>query len=129
MIRSSGDQYIICILKCWKGKIVDIIRFHQDQSEQDFDSLVAQISREFAPIVRSGHQTQDYIASTFNRQKSQTCVDAFSKLMSNAIDSHIYAQIHQDSTLVNTILQSLQKKYQLSCYPYHIECIDISHLQ
>lgn len=49
--------------------------------------------------------------------------------MSDSIDSYIYAQLHQDSKLINNILQSLQDKYQLSAYPYRIECIDISHLQ
>ena len=50
------------------------------------------------------------------------------EVMQHAVDSYVYAQSHQDSRLMTTILQSLQDKYQLDHYPYHIECIDISHL-
>ena len=61
MIRSTGSQYITCVLKCWQGKIVDIIRLHQDQSEQDQDSLISQISRECAPVKRQNGRTIDRI--------------------------------------------------------------------
>lgn len=49
--------------------------------------------------------------------------------MSDSLDSYVYAQVHQDSTLLNNILHDLQSKYDLMQYPYRIECIDISHLQ
>jgi excinuclease UvrABC nuclease subunit len=51
------------------------------------------------------------------------------RLMSDSLDSYVYAQVHQDSTLLNNILHDLQSKYDLMQYPYRIECIDISHLQ
>jgi excinuclease ABC subunit C len=129
LIRPSGDQYIICVIKCRQGKIIDIIRFHQDKNDQDIDSIIWQIGRECETIRWNHSDDQWRFWSSLTPRIAKKYYKTLARLMSDSLDSYVYAQVHQDSTLLNNILHDLQSKYDLMQYPYRIECIDISHLQ
>jgi hypothetical protein len=57
LIQEIQDQYLVCILKCRKGKIIDIIRFHQPKEDEDKDSIQNKLSREFDEISWTYHDT------------------------------------------------------------------------
>ena len=35
---------------------------------------------------------------------------------------------HHEENLTQDLLESLQRRYHLKYFPYHVECADISHL-
>ena len=51
------------------------------------------------------------------------------QLAENFLESYIITQsLQEESTLINDMFATLQKRYNLKYIPYRIECIDISHL-
>jgi hypothetical protein len=40
----------------------------------------------------------------------------------------VLAQTMKGDSVMNDLLRTLQSRYHLSKFPYHIECLDISHL-
>jgi excinuclease UvrABC nuclease subunit len=51
------------------------------------------------------------------------------KLAENFLESYIISQtLQEESTMINDMFATLQKRYGLKNIPYRIECIDISHL-
>lgn len=53
---------------------------------------------------------------------------AVRSLMEKFLDSYITSTAPRKHSILDTLLQSLQSKYNLQHYPYTMECIDISHL-
>ncbi|NOZ44140.1 MAG: hypothetical protein GXP45_03225 [bacterium] len=48
--------------------------------------------------------------------------------MDNFLESYIAKTSFEKENVMNDLLAELQTRYHIKDFPYHIECIDISHL-
>jgi len=48
-------------------------------------------------------------------------------LVNGFLESYLILESFKDENLLNDLLLELQKRYKLKNFPYHLECIDISH--
>lgn len=114
-------------------KIVDVFRHKQSQDDEDFDSLMSSFEAEFLTWKekKTVETKSEFITAYYclkamkftNKEKSEldTLIEWF-------FDSYILSTSFEDENLNNELLQSLQQRYFDGKFPYHMECLDISHL-
>lgn len=144
VINWSITWYIFKIKKIWawfvyvllyfnQWKLVDIIRhkFHQDDS--DFASLIGSISNEcwdFQITPDKFDSSLDSITwvNKSIKKLSKSDLQEIDKLIEWFFDSYVISTSFEWENLNNELLKNLQSRYKLKFFPYHIECVDISHL-
>jgi len=52
---------------------------------------------------------------------------ALQQMMNNFFDSYLITASFEGENLYNQVLMVLQERYFLKNFPYHMECVDISH--
>lgn len=132
-IKKIWNWFVYVLLYFNQWKLVDIVRhkFHQDDS--DFISLVSSISNECWEFVL----TPDDLTSNLDsvtwvnksiKKLSKSDLQEIDKLIEWFFDSYIISTSFEWENLNNELLKDLQSRYKLKKFPYHIECVDISHL-
>ncbi|MDR3169040.1 MAG: hypothetical protein LBU27_04715 [Candidatus Peribacteria bacterium] len=53
---------------------------------------------------------------------------ALQQMLNNFFDSYLISTSFEGENMYNDLLGALQERYQLKNFPYHMECVDISHL-
>lgn len=129
-VKPVGKRRIYVILYFYEGKLIDIIRHKEHQSEKEADEIIFDLQREFGNLheqkVKNG-----LLFSTFKNKIPPLIKGGqggFAELLNNLFHSYIINSSFDESNLVNDLLLTLQTRYQLKKFPYRIECIDISHL-
>lgn len=144
VLANNFTGYILKIKKIWnwnvyvilnfvEWKIVDVFRHKQSQDDEDFYSLISSFEAEFLSwkekknVENSSESiTAYYCLKTMkftNKEKSE-----LDNLIEGFFDSYILSTSFEDENLNNELLQSLQERYFKGKFPYHMECLDISHL-
>ena len=122
-IRKIGARTCFIILNFREGKLVDVIRHHQDSSDIDEGTMIASFASDFWDFIDQG--TYYATMSCKFTKEENTRLD---QLFDNFFDSYVLAQTMKGDSVMNDLLRTLQSRYHLSKFPYHIECLDISHL-
>jgi len=138
-----SDKIIVCIIIIVEGKVIDIIRTHYSidimshhhiwlaawmERHTDFDLFddhgnPRQAQDEEPAVVRWFSSPDKRITLGSIRSRIQDVVD-------NAVSSYVSsASIDDDVPVINAVLAQLQNDLGLDRLPYHIEAIDVSHIQ
>jgi len=123
--------YILLYFNQWK--LVDIIRhkFHQDDA--DYASLISSISNEcwefkITPAKLTPNLDNIIWINKSIKKLSKSDLQDIDKLIEWFFDSYVISTSFEWENLNNELLKNLQSRYKLKNFPYHIECVDISHL-
>lgn len=134
-VKPVGKRRIYVILYFYQGKLIDIIRHKEHQSEKESDEIIFDLQREFGTLYEQ-KIAHGLLFSTIKKipldkggkPKAEGFAKQLIELSENLFQSYIINSSFDESNLVNDLLLSLQTRYQLKQFPYRIECIDISHL-
>lgn len=132
-IKKIWNRNVYVILNFMEWKIVDVFRHKQSQDDEDFDSLISSFEAEFLTWneKKTVEKKSEFIVAYYclkamkftNKEKSE-----LDNLIEGFFDSYILSTSFEDENLNNELLQSLQQRYFDGKFPYHMECLDISHL-
>ncbi|MCF7834815.1 GIY-YIG nuclease family protein [Candidatus Gracilibacteria bacterium] len=131
-IKKMGKWFVYVLLYFYEGKLIDIVRhkFHQDES--DIASIVASITKDCGEFILDKDlfvDTQEIIGISKSIKKlSKSDQKDINTLIEGFFESYIISTSFEGDNLNNELLQNLKERYKLNNFPYHIECIDISHL-
>ncbi len=125
-IKPVSKWRIYVILYFYQGKLIDIIRHKEHQSEKESDEIIFDLQREFGTLYEQTNK--DWLFITTMKKLRKSVKKSIFELSENLFQSYIINSSFDESNLVNDLLLSLQTRYQLKQFPYRIECIDISHL-
>lgn len=122
-IRGIGSRRCYVLLHFFEGKMIDVIRHHFEKSDLDQEEMLANFASEFGTFHQQGSRfaTQKF---TFSKEES----DRMNQLFDDFFQSYLLGQTLQGGSVMTELLSELQDRYQLSQFPYQIECLDISHL-
>jgi excinuclease ABC subunit C len=144
VISKTITGYLFRIKKIWKRlvyvllyfhqwKLIDIIRhkFHQDES--DMVSIISSISNECGeftctPDIITPQTNNVFWVNNTLKKLSKSDTQKLQQLIEGFFDSYIISTSFEWENLNNELLSQLQSRYHLKNFPYHIECMDISHL-
>lgn len=125
-VKPVGTWRIYVILYFYQGKLIDIIRHKEHQSEKEADEIVFDLQREFGTLYEQKN-TDELFFTTMKRLKKSAQKSIY-ELSEHLFQSYIVNSSFDESNLMNDVLSSLQTRYHLKYFPYRIECVDISHL-
>jgi excinuclease UvrABC nuclease subunit len=126
-VKPVGQRWISVILYFYEGKLIDIIRHKEHQNDKDQDEIIADLTREFGLLYPQKTTKGELLLSTIKTLKKSTQKE-INKLSEQLFQSYIINSSFDESNLMNELLLTIQKRYNLKKFPYRIECIDISHL-
>lgn len=131
-IKKIWNYFVYVLLYFNEWKLIDIIRNKFVDNESDIASIVASISKECWDFVLDkeiNYQIESVAWKSSNIKKlSKSDYDEIQNLIEWFFESYIMSTSFEWENLNNSILEELKWKYGLKNFPYHIECVDISHL-
>lgn len=122
-IRHIGSWSCFVVLNFREGKLIDVIRHHQEIADIEEETMIASFASDFWDFFTEGNR---YATAKFKFTKEENL--RIDQLFDNFFESYILAQTAQGSPVMTDLLRELQQRYDLSKFPYQIECLDISHL-
>lgn len=122
-IRHIGSWSCFVVLNFREGKLIDVIRHHQEIADIEEETMIASFASDFWDFFAEGNR---YATAKFKFTKEEN--QRIDQLFDNFFESYILAQTAQGSPVMTDLLRELQQRYDLSKFPYQIECLDISHL-
>ncbi len=131
-IKKIWNRFVYVLLYFHQWKLVDIIRhkFHTDES--DLASIISAISNECGEFKLSPKDIDPVLENIVWIQKtipklSKSDLQHIDTLIEWFFDSYVIATSFEWENLNNELLSQIQSRYNLQNFPYHIECIDVSH--
>jgi len=137
-ITPLQNFWVIILVKIFEGKMTDVIREKKSKEERSFNQMKASLEADFGEMNIIGNQ--DITIETTNSQQTTLISTSMKKIKKSAqheidillqkfLDSYIASTTFDtEDNLTQDLLWELQKRYDLTRFPYQIECIDISHL-
>jgi len=126
-IYEIKNRRVYVILHFFEWKLIDTITNKQSKFDTDHTSLITTFQAEFGK-QKTNTKLITINEYTFSTNKiSKKIYNKITPIFQNFLDSYIAQTSFQKENLLNDLLSQLQQKYQLKKFPYHIECIDISH--
>lgn len=132
-IQKIWNRYVYVVTKFFKWKLIDIItekvsyhceeKWNDDVAISKEQEILTSFSAEFGQSLTP--HTQNFYYS--KKQKKSTLKDIES-LSDNLLENYIAKTSFEKENVMNDLLTELQNRYHIKNFPYHIECIDISHL-
>ncbi|MFA7717723.1 MAG: GIY-YIG nuclease family protein, partial [Candidatus Absconditabacterales bacterium] len=133
-VKPVGQRRIFIILYFYEGKLIDIIRHKEHQNDKDQDEIIADLQREFGLLHEQKNKDGLFLFSKGKATDANPVIysgtrgKSLRELLDNLFQSYIINSSFDESNLMNELLLTVQKRYQLKKFPYRIECIDISHM-
>lgn len=131
-IKKIWNRLVYVLLYFYQWKLVDIIRhkFHTDES--DLASIISAISNECGEFKLSPKDIDTGLENIVWIQKaipklSKSDLQHIDTLIEWFFDSYVISTSFEWENLNNELLSQIQSRYNLQNFPYHIECIDVSH--
>lgn len=121
-IREIGNWRVYVVLYLYQGKIIDVIRQKVSKDDIDRDSLEVWLNNEYDEFV-----FDDPLYFALNKKLKKADHVEIGRFVDRCFESFIASNAFQEGPLLNDLLTTLQKRYNLSSFPYRIECLDISH--
>ncbi len=131
LIRETWEYYVIVICVLYEGKVIDVIRNKQKKQEIWLDELQMWLAREF-DVDSSRQKVFELSDGVFVLNGDLCKIKAISRkecvtLCEGFMEAYIAGSSFETDSVMNSLHQELQDRYQLKSYPYKIECVDISH--
>ncbi len=126
-IKEISGWFVYIVLNFYEWKIIDVIINKQNKNDGDENSVLSVLGSELWNLEKI--DSDNHIVLKNPKVKlNKTQTKEILSLMDWFIDSYIITQSFKDENLLNDILKDIQSKYKLNNFPYHMECVDISHL-
>jgi excinuclease ABC subunit C len=122
-IREVWNRRVYVVLYLYQWKIIDVIRQKIPKDDYEKDSLLVVLNNEYWNFEEKYDM---YLAMSKSPKKEDR--QELKKFIDRCFESFIATNAFQEWTLLNDLLKTLQERYDLSVFPYRIECLDISHL-
>jgi len=124
--QEISGRLVYIILNFYEWKIIDVIINKQKKDDLDEKSLKSILELELGDLQEN--KINDKIlffnkSIKLNKSSTQDIIN----LANWFLESYIISESFKDDNLINDLLVELQSKYFLKNFPYHMECIDISH--
>ena len=122
---------MVIIIIFTEGKIVDIIREKSSTSDKDIHQLKLELETEFglkSQSIKSQSTGQQLLASKRYIRLPKNDKKSLTALHQKFLDSYITSQVFGAESIMSDLLSDLQSRYDRDHIPYHMECIDISHM-
>lgn len=123
-IRTIGTWRVYVVLNFFEWRLIDVIRHHFEVEDVDEATMLASLSTEFGDFEQGEMR---YHTDHFSLNQDEKA--RISQLFDNFFESYLLGKTLQGGNVMTKLLETLQNRYQLSQFPYQIECLDISHLQ
>jgi len=127
LINTETD-IIIVICKIFEGKIIDILRESYALQERELSEISASLTKEFGVAVRSQDKWLTVLSTKGRTRLPKKEKETIHTFISQACKNYIESKAFDKNSVMSGLLEQLQEKYKLKSLPYHIECLDISHL-
>lgn len=125
-IQEISGRLVYVILNFYEWKVIDIIINKQRKEDLDENSLKSLLELEFGILQKNDIKDKTiFMSSTIKLRKKQ--IKEIINLSNWFLDSYLISESFKDDNIINDLLIELQSKYSLKNFPYHMECIDISH--
>lgn len=133
-IEQIHAYWVVIFVKIFDGKIVDVIRQRIPTEERGLESIIASCKAEYwvktikSTPTYSEQVAESSILSSLNRSLLKIEQNSLKNLLQKFVQSYISSTLFEEDNLINQLLIGLKERYGLKKVPFHIECIDISHL-
>jgi len=125
-VQEISGRLVYIILNFYEWKIIDVIINKQNKDDLDENSLKSLLELEFGNLKQNNiYDKIIFTSSSIKLNKTQT--KDIIILVNGFLDSYLVSESFKDDNLINDLLVKLQSKYFLKNFPYHMECVDISH--
>jgi excinuclease ABC subunit C len=126
-IQLIWSRYVYVITKFFEWKLIDIITGKNplalEGTLEAREQFLSSFTVEFWESLIPHNETFFYT----KKQKKST-LQEIEKLSENLLENYIAKTSFEKENVMNDLLIELQARYHIKDFPYHIECIDISHL-
>jgi len=119
-IEEIGNRYVYGILHFYEGKLIDVITNKQSIDDVDLQSLTISLQSEFENFSDISNQYSSLPAKKYKKE--------INEFLDQFLNNYIAKSSFEIENVMNDLLKQIQTRYQLKNFPYHIECIDISHM-
>lgn len=120
-LQRIWSRYVYAITHFFNWKLIDIIT-NKQTIEVDSHSILSSFSSDFWQSLTP--LDTNFYSTTNSKKKTQKEINS---LMDSFLENYIAKSSFEWENVMNDILIELQKRYYIKAFPYHIECIDISH--
>lgn len=131
-ITALESFWIIILVHIVDWKVIDVIRHKKSNSERSYNQIKASLELETNSQFSkrsSSNDEQVLLYSTWLKRLKKSDRHEFTELLDKFIQSFIVSTTFDpEENLTHDLLNTLYTRYQFWHFPYHIECIDISHL-
>lgn len=128
-IKKIGQYNAYSLMYFFEGKLIDIITGKEQESEVEYDELLATISQDTWELQLLWQDEQNSFYLGFPKKLvDKSSLEELKKLSDKFMETLILSSTFEKQNLMDELLKNLQQKYSLSRYPYTISCLDISHL-
>lgn len=133
-MRTIGSRNVFVLLHFYEGRLIDVIRDKVSVEEGDQHWIRANLEAELGLNFSSEEMQKDYPHPVWlsrqhkSKKLSAEDIHGIRALLERFFDSYVVVSSFEGENLNNDLLSTLQSRYQLSQFPYWIECVDISHL-
>lgn len=128
-ISPLNTRYVVILLHFEEGKIIDVIREKKKWIEPE--TLISWLKAEFGFTVvkkSTSHDENIFLHTRGYTRLKQRDKTALGELHEKFLSSYISSQTFDTESVMNDLLVWVKERYLLKEVPYHMECIDISHL-
>ncbi len=124
--QEISGRLVYIILNFYEWKIIDVIINKQKKDDLDEKSLKSILELELGDLKENKISNKVLF---FNKsiKLNKTNTNEIINLANWFLESYIISESFKDDNLINDLLNELQSKYKLKNFPYHMECVDISH--
>lgn len=132
-ITPLQNFWVIILVKIFEGKMTDVIREKKSKEERSFNQMKASLEADFweMNVIMNDNQesNQSTLFSKSMKKIKKSAQHEIDILLQKFLDSYIASTTFDtEDNLTQDLLWELQKRYDLTRFPYQIECVDISHL-
>ena len=129
-ISSTEKFWIIILVKIFEGKMTDVIREKKPKQDRSIEQMISSLESDFGEmtISQAANDTHTLFSTSMKKLKKSDTKE-IDLLFNKFLESYIAStSFDMTDNLNQEMLQQIQKRYFLTQLPYHIECVDISHL-
>jgi excinuclease ABC subunit C len=128
-IIQLDKKWIVVVVVLQKGKMIDVLRFTELVEEVDLEQIVLSLELEFWKRLKCflSAWKSDYFYYSQDLKIDNKMWKELKLHFDRFVTSFIASESRKKDSVANDLLLSLQQRYDLTYYPYHIECLDISH--
>ncbi len=130
-IREISGWFVYVVLNFYEWKLIDVIINKQNKNDLDENSIISSLESSLGDLLvtkTDSPKSLNHFAISPKIKITKKQTQEVVELIDGFLDSYLVSESFKDENLINDMLTEIQNKYKLTNFPYHMECIDISHM-